>query len=54
MEDPWKTGHELPWHTESCFICSLVISCSGKTDRCKCRVCGKEWEEPCSFNDEFK
>ena len=46
-------GHNLPWHTEACFQSSNVIRCDGNTDRRRCRICSKEWDEPCNFDDDY-
>lgn len=48
-----EPGHDLPYHTEACFQMSRVIECNGKTDKRKCNVCGKEWTEPCNFEEDF-
>lgn len=41
----------IPAHI--CTDNSKVISCDGENDVCKCKLCGKEWKEPCSFDDNY-
>lgn len=41
----------VPKH--DCLNNSSVIHCNNVTDHCKCRICGKEWTEPCSFDDDY-
>ena len=48
-----KPGHELPYPTEACFQASTVIECDNVTDKRKCTICGKEWTEPCNFDDDY-
>ena len=36
-----------------CFQTSKVIKCDGKIDIRKCKICGKEWEEPCNFDEDY-
>ena len=48
-----EPGHDLFYHTEACFQRSMVIECNGVTDKRKCLICGKEWTEPCNFDDDF-
>lgn len=48
-----EPGHDQPWHTEACFQASRVIECDGTKDRRRCSKCGKEWTEPCNFDEDF-
>jgi NAD-dependent SIR2 family protein deacetylase len=30
-----------------------IIECNGDMDKCQCRICGYEWEESCSFDEDY-
>jgi hypothetical protein len=36
-----------------CYAHCELILCNGVTDRWRCTVCGREWEEPCNFDDDY-
>jgi len=36
-----------------CFQTSKVIECDGEIDTRKCNICGKQWEEPCTFDEDY-
>ncbi len=36
-----------------CFPTSDVVRCDGKIDILKCRICGREWKEPCGFDNDY-
>jgi len=36
-----------------CYRWARVIKCDNVTDVRKCRVCGREWESDCDFDDEY-
>jgi hypothetical protein len=37
----------------SCVDMARVVKCDNKTDVLKCRVCGKEWTQACTFDDDY-
>lgn len=36
-----------------CYDHASVIECDNVTDTKKCRICGKEWQGACEFDDEY-
>lgn len=36
-----------------CSNNAFVLDCDDVTDVWKCRVCGKIWEKPCNFDDDY-
>jgi uncharacterized Zn finger protein len=30
-----------------------LIKCDGETDTVRCIMCGKEWQRPCNFDEDY-
>jgi hypothetical protein len=44
---------KLVYPPHSCYDNCAVIECNNVIDKCKCRICGKEWETACNFDEDY-
>lgn len=43
----------IKYQPHNCRIHDKLIKCSKGIDTWKCKICGREIEEPCNFDDDY-